>query len=1652
MAYESRQSSRRTSKRPRSYGTEDIPAASLIPFPSGKKSFFSELVKFHTDKGTGLPRFPTISGVFVDLFELYCAVVNRGGYNRATSFDCWKEIAEAIGLSHCTNLTVGLRQIYARYLAHYESLTIALDDDDFHDFDDLHMEPGSNSILRKKTMPTITVSNIPVPMTYNHDQQNKHSKSNARTNSPQLCGHSYLDKMYLGLLSGFPNEQKFLLDTCMLLSFEPTHAHAMCTHHHLLNAILAQVGVLPDDSTFISLYRDWFTKVSNCSFIQFWIESVQNELVLSYIMRNSVFRNYVLQKWESKNESHFTAFDCNCNEYRKVALTLYLLRHLSFETRNQDALAENKAVKEILLMCVGNKIAKLRVLALDAIANMSSYLNLSQDCLNDLIFKLILSLLNSPDSIERIRSMEILGGMSQMQSHALVIEKLQVSVYEQIVAMLTVQDLLVLLSCVGLLYQLTYTGPEACECLVKVQFVVEQLTALITFDVQSMGLEALTSVKVIEQPKSILGRAHQSSHSTYNPGNGVDVERPIVKWLLGTYDIMSEDAVGVFSNDVFRDFKKSTVFASIKASQISLVTFNRCLKIAFPAAPAKVVDSLDGSIYFTGICKRGSVAKYSKNIPSSSQGRASSHLAKSSSTVGGNAVNNLPGGMMNHTNKPFPIKPQASYATTKQPSHNKKLHETPKFSSVESSSKNVSTAPSSRTVVAAKVSVDNKNSSHTNATSINQAHVGQHFANKPQNVLPAAVSAMPVQVSNTGSAVCNSNSSTPVQQQQQPILVQLMLPGSGESAFKKPTEANKGHMSATAIVNDMSKSKSNHPATTPALFVGSVSGNQLIFSAVQGNNPAPQQTSLIKAVMKPVNDGSNSATSSNTPPSIVLGHEAANTLAHTRAIPSVIHQPPVGRNSNSSSKTISATQGGANLMGSTNVITNTSLAAASFQGAQSQQQSHNATIVPNVVKPKPISNSVAPPITTNMHGKHPNIASYMNGNCNISKTVNGDFYISEVSNSSLPSSPASNFDNSVKPPAPPVNIAAAATKSGNGSTAYQNGLINSAGNIVNNKCEIVNGVAYKIVNSECIKSNIPSVTPSNDSQLPPQQPQQKILYAVPQQSLASVKPQQPVPPASAPHLVVNGEANEPILDIESIKTLVSRAQVDIKQTLDHAANCVIANNNVMTDNGNINATNMVPIVTNSKNRKRRSSNDPDAANGHNNGQIFVTPINSSNNGGGGNGLSGFKKVKVNDMSSARLPPVARDNSEAMASNGVVTSNLQQSQQNSPSVSKKDSYSCIPSLHAAVNSVIAASADGKLVTGNSQLSLVPSSTSSNTTKVIIQPVSVAPSSPHTFRANIPQPAPLVASAAPVTTAGSSPTVNTKRLMQPFVPAVVQQPQTAQAQSARSSSNNNKVETVSEAATQPEMAARPDVTATQHNAETTEIKPSPQNNSNSLLVYKCEWENCTSRFEKWQHVFHHCCRVHCNVGLDGAEVCKWRSCDGLRRKKFSLYTHLQEKHCSEALLEKAKFSSNAASCSSSLNSATSAVTNPNKHATPSSSSCSSSTATPSASSSNSAASSSTNPESLYSMHTLHYALQRSGWVPPSKDTSLSVIEKEGPVSKAVRLNAALVLRNLAQHSAEGRRLIRLQERKLILAATSCIEASPFLASCLLNLCNL
>ncbi|CAF4662460.1 unnamed protein product, partial [Rotaria sp. Silwood2] len=60
-------------------------------------------------------------------------------------------------------------------------------------------------------------------------------------------------------------------------------------------------------------------------------------------------------------------------------------------------------------------------------------------------------------------------------------------------------------------------------------------------------------------------------------------------------------------------------------------------------------------------------------------------------------------------------------------------------------------------------------------------------------------------------------------------------------------------------------------------------------------------------------------------------------------------------------------------------------------------------------------------------------------------------------------------------------------------------------------------------------------------------------------------------------------------------------------------------------------------------------------------------------------------------------------------------------------------------------------------------------------------------------------------------------------------------------------------------------------------------------------------------------------------------------------------------------------------------------------------------------------------------------------------------EGPLTKSIRLTAALILRNIARHSSAGKQNLRQYEHIIANLALESSEASQTLSSCLFELCN-
>lgn len=183
--------------------------------------------------------------------------------------------------------------------------------------------------------------------------------------------------------------------------------------------------------------------------------------------------------------------------------------------------------------------------------------------------------------------------------------------------------------------------------------------------------------------------------------------------------------------------------------------------------------------------------------------------------------------------------------------------------------------------------------------------------------------------------------------------------------------------------------------------------------------------------------------------------------------------------------------------------------------------------------------------------------------------------------------------------------------------------------------------------------------------------------------------------------------------------------------------------------------------------------------------------------------------------------------------------------------------------------------------------------------------------------------------------------------------------------------------------------------------------------SFKPFRCRWTTCYSSFDTSKELFAHVVSEH--VPRDSLVMsCMWEGCPLVRRSRSSLLFHLQQKH------------SEASPAPSAL------PPQPTQHQSPP-------VQPPPQPQPNPQPPPSTTPSTSFvpAYHFLARMLQ-----------SLQG-EEESPLTKSVRLTAALVLRNVAQYSALARSLLRRHESRLSLIAMSNSEAANAIAACLSEL---
>ncbi|XP_056631013.1 AT-rich interactive domain-containing protein 2 isoform X1 [Diorhabda sublineata] len=209
------------------------------------------------------------------------------------------------------------------------------------------------------------------------------------------------------------------------------------------------------------------------------------------------------------------------------------------------------------------------------------------------------------------------------------------------------------------------------------------------------------------------------------------------------------------------------------------------------------------------------------------------------------------------------------------------------------------------------------------------------------------------------------------------------------------------------------------------------------------------------------------------------------------------------------------------------------------------------------------------------------------------------------------------------------------------------------------------------------------------------------------------------------------------------------------------------------------------------------------------------------------------------------------------------------------------------------------------------------------------------------------------------------------------------------------------------------------------------------------YICEWNDCLieRRFKSANEVYLHACEAHCPSGTEEI-ICQWDRCDNMKRRRFSLMTHLHDKHCNTEAMKQ------------SLTKRKQAAQNNNKTEMPA----------PSAPSPHPGyapdaalhaikrhAMEFVNPKELQLKPPLPVtagstaAVVARGGPPPTPDQD----DNEGPVTKSIRLTASLILRNLVIYSSQCKRYLKSYESHLANVALSNVESSRTIAQILFDM---
>ncbi|XP_050355387.1 AT-rich interactive domain-containing protein 2 isoform X3 [Nymphalis io] len=492
-----------------------------------KEVFLKELKQFNESKNIPY-KIPVVNGVDIDLYLLYSLVIQRGGLSKVNQNDTWESFLRQLRLPHpCVNGSTLLRRIYGTYLEKYERAKGPPGRDDDNDLDE---DPRRG---RGGGMPRIS---------FGSGTYISASGEPLRTGN-RVAGPS--ERLTLSLLSPMPNEQDFAVNVCTVLAADHSNRLPLSTTHHILDFLLAHAGVYNHSSLRDTIGRSYYEArgryphefwqmraggggakelADETKFMQPGLE--QPELMVQALAAHNTLTDCLMQDGEEEDSLEKIIEDdihedwvtepseedqlfapeltggAGCVYTQRVLQIASIVRSLSFHEENVQYLARNTTLIRFLLLCANCWVGTLRQSGLDTLGNVSTEL-IIKDPATCLISRHVLSTIQSAlvsqDRARVLAALELLNKLAQNEANEeALLKALESKVYSDVCALLSLRDIMVLVCTLECVYALTSLGDRACEAVARVPGLAHTLVALVTVEAQSYGPRACILMRVVE--------------------------------------------------------------------------------------------------------------------------------------------------------------------------------------------------------------------------------------------------------------------------------------------------------------------------------------------------------------------------------------------------------------------------------------------------------------------------------------------------------------------------------------------------------------------------------------------------------------------------------------------------------------------------------------------------------------------------------------------------------------------------------------------------------------------------------------------------------------------------------------------------------------------------------------------------------------------------------------------------------------------------------------------------------------------------------------------------------------------------------------------------------------------------------------------------